>query len=320
MKPSVIIIALFLLFATSCYQNKEKSEPVETATELKGELKISGAYALGPLMNDWADEFMKIHPDLVITVQEEGSGAGISNLLSGSTDLAMISEALTPEQENSGLWRIAVSREGIVAIVNSKNPVLDELLKQGISWEELGLLFAGNGELSWGSVVGSDEKSPVRVYTRSDQSGAAGIWAAYLGLKKDEMKGTPLQGDTGIIAGILKDPFGLSFCNAHYAFNLNTDSPVDGLKVLPIDYNNNGMLDAREQIFENLSKLHRAAYLGTYPSHLCRELLLVSTEKPTDPNIVEFITWILTDGQKMAVESGYCEIRHCERERVLEEL
>jgi phosphate transport system substrate-binding protein len=45
--------------------------------------------------------------------------------------------------------------------------------------------------------------------------------------------------------------------------------------------------------------------IGTYPSPPARNLYLVTKGKPTKKIIVDFIQWILTDGQTYVNKQGY---------------
>jgi phosphate transport system substrate-binding protein len=321
MRTSLLCLALALLTLTSCKPSKDKTGSEQTSNiELKGTLKISGAFALGPLMNLWAEKFMVQNPNLKIEVTVNGSGAGIEDLIAGKSNMAMASVNLTPAQEDKGLWKVAVSREGVIPVINSKNPDVETLMKSGIKRSDLVKIFSGKSELNWGTVSNTKTKTSINAYTRSDRSGAAAVWADYLEMTEKDLIGKGMQGDTGIIAAVRKDPYAISFCNAHFAYDPGTFEQTAGIRVLPMDFNNNGSIDKKEDIYETVGKLHRAAYLGTYPSHLCRELSLVCNGKPTDPNVVEFIKWILADGQEIAVKAGYCEIRSCDKDEVLNSL
>lgn len=319
MKTKILLLAMILLVA-SCKSTSDKTETSATSNALNGTISISGAYALSPLMKIWAEKFMVLHPGLKIEVIENGTGAGLDNLLAGKSHIAMISSPLTPALESKGLWKVDVSREGIVPIVNSNNPELNSLLAKGISRETLEKVYAGSQSFSWESITGKKGNSSVITYCRADHSGAAEFWARYLELTPDKLAGIKVTGDTGVISAVLRDKMALGFCNAHYAFNLQKHSAIEGVTILPIDFNGNGKIDPKEDIYESIEKLHRAAYLGTFPSHLCRDLSIVCINKPTDENITEFIRWILADGQEIAVQTGYCEIRNCDKDKILESL
>lgn len=311
---------MILVFA-SCNPSKEKAGSNQaTSKELKGELKISGAYALAPLMNLWAEKFMSLNPGLKIEINANGTGAGITDLTSGNSNLAMVSMNLTPEQEDNGLWQVAVSREAVIPIINRENPSANELIKKGVTRKELADIFSAKSNLTWGTLTGSNDKSPVNVYIRSDKSGAAGVWADYLEISLSKLKGIGMEGDTGLVKAIVMDKNGIGFCNAHFAFDPTSLKQLNGICVLPIDINGNKTIDNKENNYETAVKLHHAAYLGTFPSHLCRDLNLVCRGKPTDPNCIEFIKWVLTEGQITALQAGYCEIRGCDKDEVINAL
>lgn len=81
-----------------------------------------------------------------------------------------------------------------------------------------------------------------------------------------------------------------------------------------MDLNVNGKIDYIERIPEDLKSMQRVIWLGSYPNNLCRPLWLLAKEKPESPGMQDFLTWILTDGQNVACEHGYCRLRNIERE------
>ena len=79
--------------------------------------------------------------------------------------------------------------------------------------------------------------------------------------------------------------------------------------IIPEDFNENGRIDPREKLYDSLCCMQRAVYLGTFPSHLCREMALVTNGRPRDPAVIALLTWICKDGQAVAVANGYPELR-----------
>ena len=145
----------------------------------------------------------------------------------------------------------------------------------------------------------------VNVYTRSDACGAAQTWAEYLGnYSQEDLNGTGVYGDPGLAEAVKKDPLGIGYNNLNYAFDMNTGEVVSGLRVIPIDINENGRLDADENFYANKAKLMEAIGAGRYPSPPARELNLVTKKEFTGLS-KEFVQWILTDGQQYVEEVGY---------------
>lgn len=54
--------------------------------------------------------------------------------------------------------------------------------------------------------------------------------------------------------------------------------------------------------------MQRAMWLGQYPCALTRNLYLVSNGKPSTKEVVEFLIWVLTEGQKLVPSQGYIEL------------
>ena len=166
-----------------------------------------------------------------------------------------------------------------------------------------------NGEKkTWGQLAGSQDETPVSVYTRSDACGAAETWALYLGKKQEDLQGTAVFGDPGLAAAIQKDVNGLGLNNIGYAYDTKTGKPNPGLAVAPIDVNNNGQIDPEEDFYDTKEGVVKAIKDGRYPSPPARNLYLVSKGVPTDPVVVAFLKYILTDGQKENGPQGYISI------------
>lgn len=145
----------------------------------------------------------------------------------------------------------------------------------------------------------------IHLYTRSDACGAAEVWAKYLGdHKQEDLKGTAVYGDPGLSEAVRKDYLGIGFNNIGYAYDLETGKQLPGIFVIPIDLNENGMIDNEENFYDDKSSIVKAIAEGRYPSPPARDLHLVTKDKFTGLS-KEFVRWILQDGQKYVNEMGY---------------
>ncbi|MGQ0827986.1 MAG: PstS family phosphate ABC transporter substrate-binding protein [Bacteroidota bacterium] len=147
--------------------------------------------------------------------------------------------------------------------------------------------------------------APLHTYTRSDASGAGESWAKYFGKKQEELQGVGVFGDPGVLQAVKKDPGGIGYNNIGFVYDVKTRKPLPGISVVPIDLNNNGKVDADENVNGTLEQIVAAIASGKYPSPPARDLYFVTKGKPTNKVLVEFIKWILTDGQKYVGTSGY---------------
>jgi phosphate transport system substrate-binding protein len=77
---------------------------------------------------------------------------------------------------------------------------------------------------------------------------------------------------------------------------------------LPIDVNNNGKIDSDENFYSSSDQLIKAIAEGKYPSPPARDLYFVSNGKPTNPVVIEFLKYVLSEGQKQNVPNGFISL------------
>ncbi|MFH2094644.1 MAG: substrate-binding domain-containing protein [Bacteroidota bacterium] len=295
-----IYIAFVVIVIASCQSQNESVTTPET--ELSGSISISGAFALYPMTVKWAEEFQKLHPDVRIDISAGGAGKGMTDVLSGIVDLAMFSREVSPEEENNGAWKIAVTKDAVIPTNNYKNQVIQILRKKGMTKSEFRDIFIEGKVSKW------PDGSKMNVYTRSDACGAAEMWGKYLDGNQENLTGIGVFGDPGMADAIRNDIFGIGFNNVIYAYDITSRKTYEGIDVIPLDINGNGVIDDDENFYSSLDKIMIAIKDGRYPSPPARELYFISKGKPTDRAVIEFIRWILTDGQKFIDESGYVQL------------
>lgn len=299
MKKYIIVALLLATLIGIPVQAQSKKK------ELEGQISLSGAFALYPLAVKWAEEFKKLHPKVKIDVSGGGAGKGITDALSKVVDLGMVSREIHPEEIKKGAWYVPVAKDAVVPTINTKNPKLKELLAKGITQQAATKIFITGDFKTWGDLLGTKSDIQIHLYNRSDACGAGETWAKYLGKKQENLLGTGVFGDPGVAAAVQKDPLAFGYNNIAYAYNLKTKKPNPGIIVLPIDVNNNGKIDPEENFYGNSIQLIRAIAGGKYPSPPARDLYLVSNGKPTNPIVIAFLKFILTEGQKYNTPNGF---------------
>jgi phosphate transport system substrate-binding protein len=129
-----------------------------------------------------------------------------------------------------------------------------------------------------------------------------------MGKKQEDLAGTGVFGDPGLAMAIQKDALGVGLNNIGYAYDETTRKPNPEIAPLPIDVNNDGALDSTELFYDTKDDLIKAIGNDRYPSPPARDLYLVSKGIPTKPEVVAFIKYVLTDGQKHNIPSGYISL------------
>ncbi len=310
----LIVVACFTYCGCSTKDSKGDTQ------SMQGRITISGAWALYPMVVKWSEEFTMIHPQVKIDVSAGGAGKGMADALSGAVDIGMVSRKIYPAEVEKGVWWVAVAKDAVVPVINRNNPLVDQIMAKGVTQSVLVEIWITGKVTTWGQVVGSSNTDAIHVYTRSDACGAAETWAAFLGSRQEDLIGVGVYGDPGLTEAVRKDAFGIGYNNIGYAFDARTGKPVDGILVLPIDLNSNGMIDEDENFYEDRDSLMRAIALGKYPSPPSRELYFVCRAEPENQLVRAFIKWVLTEGQKFVPEAGYVELGAAEAREQLSRL
>jgi phosphate transport system substrate-binding protein len=99
-------------------------------SELSGSINVIGSNTVTPLSAVWAEEFMKIHPQVSIAVSGPGSGVGIAALINGTTDICQASRKIKQseidEAKANGVdpYEIQVATDALSVVVNFKEHVV----------------------------------------------------------------------------------------------------------------------------------------------------------------------------------------------------
>ena len=314
---SILLVTILLAFPLNACQKKTQED---ITGQLEGTITISGAFALYPMMQRWAEEFTKANPRVNFDISAGGAGKGMTDALAGAVDIGMVSRDVTSDEEAKGAFAIPVVKDAVFPTISDKNPVLTEILAKGVTQETFIGIFVTGETKTWGQVVSKPEiTDEIHVYTRSDSCGAAEVWAKYLGNKKQEdLLGIGISGDPGLLDAVVKDPLGIGFNNLNYAYDSASGKPVSGAVTVPIDGNVNGAADL-DELLETKSEAVAMVANGKYPSPPARPLNLVTKGKPTGLTLA-FIQWVLADGQKYIDEVGYIQLSSDMLEAAIEKI
>jgi len=231
--------------------------------ELNGTITLSGAWAIYPTAVAWAEAFRRLHPGVIVDVSAGGAGKGAADAIAGLVDIGMVSREPDPAEVAKGITPVYVLHDAVFPVVSDKNPLLAEILQQGLKLAALNDIYVTGRSTTWNSVVKAERKAPIHVYTRSDSCGAAAAWAAPFGRKQEDLRGIGVYGDPGLLQAVVRDPAGLGYNNFSYVFTRG-GAVVSGVRLLPIDANQNGKADP-DEIFTDRASAVAAIEAGAYP-------------------------------------------------------
>ena len=291
-------ILFILVLISSCASNKKKQQTIS----------ISGAFALYPLVVQWAEEYKKENPEVRFNISGGGAGKGMADALTGTVDMGMFSREIAKEEIEKGVWWIGLAIDAVLPTLCAENPYLDVIKRRGLIKGELKAIFIEEKINDWGALLDASHSKNIVVYSRSDACGAAGTWAKYLGGTQENLKGIGIYGDPGLAEAVVKDPAGIGFNNTIFIYDIRTGQKRSGIEVVPIDLNQDGKINPEEDFYNTFDDILNAIAAGEYPSPPARELYFVSKGKPQKQATIDFMKWTLTEGQKYLKEAGYVPI------------
>jgi len=193
---------------------KKKTDEVE-----KTVITIKGSDTMVNLSQKWAEEYMKLHPDVSIQVTGGGSGTGVASLLNKTTEIANSSRELKSAELDDAKAKgvtpfvYQVALDGIAVIVHPESKV-DNLTIQQVSD-----IFSGK-ITNWKSVGGVD--MPITLYGRENSSGTYEFFKEHVlgkvnGKQVDYSTATQvLQGTAALGEAVARDKKGIGYGGVGY--------------------------------------------------------------------------------------------------------
>ena len=311
-KTGILFLLMLLLAACDSGQATESPSASNSAADSEAtnpvRISVSGAFALFPIATVWTEEYSKLHPNVTFDVQAGGAGKGMTDMLTGAADIAMLSRDARQEELDQGSFLVPVTIDAVVGTINADNPYLAEIQARGITAEEANAIWITSEITTWGQLLGTDATETINVCTRSDSAGAAEMWALFsLGEAQEDLIGTAVNADPGLAEAVRQDTLGVGFNNIGFSYNQATGLPLDGLQIIPLDLNGNGQIDPDEDFYAARDDLTAAIAAEVYPFPPARVLYLVTKGEP-NPTIVGFYRWVLTEGQAFVSQAGYVSL------------
>ncbi len=122
-----LVVMMMGATLTGCGGNNGQSG--DAGTETQTTISISGSTSVGPLMLKVQERYEAANEGITLEVQENGSGAGIKDVINGVSEIGMSSRELKSE-EASQVDGTVIAHDGIALLVNPSNKVENITLEQ----------------------------------------------------------------------------------------------------------------------------------------------------------------------------------------------
>ena len=315
MKRIFICLISLLVINYSAISSKLNAGTSSLSTDSISVLSTPDLYNLSVR---WATEYNTLFPGTKIKVINISDPKIMKSLLEKG-DIGFVSNGSYSGLTSESMWKAVIGRDVIVPVINSKNPYLEELNKKGVAPENFNLFLKNHGAGNWGTLLNGEQSSKAHFYFINDESILKGI-AGFIKTDKSKITGIKVESIKEFLTAIKKDPDAIGFCKLINIIDPENQTLAENIRLLPVDRNNNGMLDANEKIYSDFNDISRGIWIGKYPKSLFINIYSVSSNPPKKGTEIAFLKWILTDGQKFLYSNGYSDLLVSERQSEIDKL
>lgn len=264
--------------AESTVAESSAAAPAETTADLSGSISMVGSTSMEKLANALSEAFMEKYPDVTVTAEFVGSGAGVEAVTNGTADIGNSSRSLKDEEKAAGVVENVVAIDGIAVCVDPANEVAN------LTKEQLTNIY--NGTITnWKEVGGADE--PIIVIGREAGSGTRGAFEELVDLKDACKYANELDSTGAVIAKVASTPGAIGYASL--------DALDDSVKALS--------LEGVEATAENIKA-------GNY--FLSRPFVMATKGEISEQNdlVQAWFDFVLGDeGQQVASEVGLITVK-----------
>jgi len=311
----ILIIGLFFL---SCIIADSKEAEIGSKPSTEGTIKVFTSPDIYNLTMKWTNEYGSLNPDIQIKVITAAS-TNIPRMLSNGEGIGFIADESNTALKSEEIRSLEVAHDVIVPVMNADNPLMDEIIRKGVTKEGLALIFKNSENQNWGKLLDISQNIPLHFYLTNEASVLTGV-ASYTNSQLLKIEGIKIVSGNEMISAIQKDPNALGFCKLVQIVDQKKQNIITNIKLVPIDKNGNGKIDYIEDIYDNLQSFTRGVWIGKYPNILSGNIYSISSGKHTNKAEVTFLKWVLTDGQQYLSKNGYSDLVYSERQSQLQKI
>lgn len=283
-----ICVKLLVIFASLfCSLSLQAQKANQTIT-------ISGAQFADPLIKKWTSEYAKVNPGVTFKFVKNAEQNVVNDL---NLTVSKSGKNEKGEIEN----HVIVGRLAVLPIANVHNTHVSKQMKNGVRQEELKKIF-----LQPDLEEEQTEEALYTVYTQTPQSVTANVLSDHFGKPASELIGVTVTGeDKYLIESLLNDSTGVTYSNLGLIYDLTNRAPLAGLKILPIDLDNNGRLKKEELIYDNLDQVITFLESTKNSTIPIDDFSFSYNSKNNNPVVADFVNWVTISGQQFNHQFGF---------------
>ena len=177
--------------STSSVAASSESAAASSASGLNGTVATGGSTSMEKVMSALQEAYAEKEPDVTVTYDPTGSGAGITGATDKTLDIGLSSRKL--KDGETGVTATTIALDGIAIIVNNANPVQDLTIDQ--------IAKIATGEVTnWKDVGGED--APIVLIGREAGSGTRDGFESIVGVTDKCQYAQELTSTGAVITGV----------------------------------------------------------------------------------------------------------------------
>ena len=226
-----LLAGALALSLVACGGSDSSSAPASTAgsastgsasaaTELSGAVTTGGSTSVESVIGILTEAFKEIQPNVDVTYDPTGSGAGITGASEGTLDIGLSSRALKDDEAET-LDATVFALDGIAIVVNNENTVEDLSLEQikGLATVEI---------TNWSEVGGPD--APVVLVGREAGSGTRDGFESIVGVEDACVYEQELTSTGAVLAAVAANPNAFGYASLSAVDDQVKAVTVDGVE------------------------------------------------------------------------------------------
>ncbi len=192
----------------------------DASSDLSGAISLAGSTSMEKLCEALSESFMEKYPNISVTVEYTGSGAGLESLAAGSVDIGNASRYLKEEETSAGAVENVVAIDGIAVITDKDNEVTD------VSAEDLAKIYKGE-ITNWSELGGQDEA--IVVIGREAGSGTRDAFEELLDVADACQYAQELDSTGGVLAKVAATPGAIGYVSLDVVDDTIQTVSLDGV-------------------------------------------------------------------------------------------
>ena len=178
------------------------SSAASSEAALSGTVSTGGSTSMNSVIEALTEGFAEIAPDVTVSYDPTGSGAGITGALEQTLDIGLASRAL--HDDETGVTATTVALDGIAMVVNNENPVSD------LSIEQLAQIFTKE-ITNWADVGGDDGE--IVVIGREAGSGTRDGFESIVGVEDACVYDQELTATGAVISAVASNKLAIGYAS-----------------------------------------------------------------------------------------------------------